>query len=48
MVTLVLASEVAGLWGVIVGVPLVAAARDVFVYFYKEWDNGDYRSTSRH
>ena len=41
MVTLVLASEVAGLWGVIVGVPLVAAARDVFVYFYKEWDNGD-------
>ena len=39
--TLVVASEVAGLWGVIVGVPLVAAARDVFVYFYKEWDNGD-------
>ncbi len=41
MATLVVASEVAGLWGVIVGVPLVAAARDVFVYFYKEWDNGD-------
>ncbi len=39
MVTLVVASEVAGLWGVIVGVPLVAAARDVFVYFYKEWDS---------
>ena len=39
--TLVVASEVAGLWGVIVGVPLVAAARDVFVYFHKEWDNGD-------
>ena len=39
--TLVVASEIAGLWGVIVGVPLVAAARDVFAYFYKEWDNGD-------
>ena len=39
MATLVVASEVAGLWGVIVGVPLVAAARDVFVYFHKEWDN---------
>ncbi len=35
--TLVLASEIAGLWGVIVAVPLVAAARDVFVYFYNEW-----------
>ena len=41
MATLVVASEIAGLWGVIVGVPLIAAARDVFVYFYKEWDNGD-------
>ena len=38
MVTLVLASEVAGLWGVIVGVPLVAAGRDVFVYFHKQWE----------
>lgn len=37
MATLVLASEVAGLWGVIVAVPLVAATRDVFVYFYNEW-----------
>ena len=42
MATLVLASEIAGLWGVIVAVPLVAAARDVFVYFYNEWGgNGD-------
>ncbi len=40
MATLVLASEVAGLWGVIVAVPLVAATRDVFVYFYNEW-SGD-------
>ena len=38
MIILVVSSEVAGLWGVIVGVPLVAAARDVFVYFYNEWD----------
>ena len=38
---LVVSSEVAGLWGVIIGVPLVAASRDVFVYFYKEWDTGD-------
>ncbi len=37
MATLVLASEIAGLWGVIVAVPLVAATRDVFVYFYNEW-----------
>lgn len=37
MATLVLASEIAGLWGVIVAVPLVAAARDVFVYFYNVW-----------
>ena len=40
MVTLVMASEVSGLWGVIVGVPLVAVTRDVFVYFYEQWDTG--------
>ena len=38
MVTFVLSSEIAGLWGVLVAVPLVAATRDVFVYFYSEWD----------
>ena len=37
MAILVVASEVAGLWGVIIGVPLVAATRDVFIYFYKQW-----------
>ena len=37
MITLIIASEIAGLWGVLVGVPLVAAARDVFAYFYSEW-----------
>ena len=31
----------AGLWGVIVGVPLVAATRDVFMYFYKQWSVDD-------
>ena len=41
MVTLVVASEIAGLWGVIVGVPLVAATRDVFMYFYKQWSVDD-------
>jgi predicted PurR-regulated permease PerM len=37
LVILVIASETAGLWGVIIGVPLTAAARDVFKYFYEEW-----------
>lgn len=37
MATLVVASEIAGLWGVFVGVPLVAVARDIFTYFYNEW-----------
>ena len=41
---LVVSSEIAGLWGVIIGVPLVAAARDVFVYFHKEWSPGGDRS----
>ena len=40
MGTLVVASSIAGLWGVLIGVPLVAASRDVFVYFYKEWSGG--------
>ena len=37
MMVLIGASEVAGLWGVIIGVPLTAAVRDVFVYFYRQW-----------
>ena len=37
MVTLIIASDIAGLWGVLIGVPLVAAARDIFAYFYTEW-----------
>ena len=39
MLTLIIASDIAGLWGVLVGVPLVAAARDVFAYFYSEWSD---------
>jgi predicted PurR-regulated permease PerM len=37
MIVIVVASEAAGLWGIVVAVPLVAAARDVFRYFFKEW-----------
>jgi predicted PurR-regulated permease PerM len=40
MVALVLGSEVAGLWGVVVAVPLGAVARDVFKYFNQEWSAG--------
>ena len=40
MGTLVVASSIGGLWGVLIGVPVVAASRDVFVYFYKEWNGG--------
>ena len=41
MATLVIASEIAGLWGVFVGVPLVAVGRDIFAYFYNEWSDRD-------
>jgi predicted PurR-regulated permease PerM len=37
MLLLVISSEVAGLWGVVVAVPLAAVARDVFRYFLREW-----------
>lgn len=37
MMTLIIASDIAGLWGVLIGVPLVAVARDIFAYFYTEW-----------
>ncbi|MCH7554331.1 MAG: AI-2E family transporter, partial [Chloroflexi bacterium] len=40
MLLLVISSEVAGLWGVIVAVPLAAVARDVFLYFLREWGEG--------
>ena len=37
MTTLVVASDIFGLWGVLIGVPMVAIARDIFAYFYSEW-----------
>ena len=37
MMVIVGASEIAGLWGVIIGVPVTAAVRDVFLYFHSEW-----------
>ena len=37
MTIIVLAAEIAGIWGMVVGVPLAAAARDVFVYFRHQW-----------
>ena len=37
MTILVIAADIAGIWGMIAGVPLVAAARDVFVYFQRQW-----------
>ena len=37
MAILVIAADIAGIWGMIAGVPIVAAARDVFVYFQKQW-----------
>ena len=37
MLLLVIGSETAGLWGVILAVPLAAVARDVFIYFHHEW-----------
>ena len=40
MGTLIVAASIGGLWGVLIGVPVVAASRDVFVYFYKEWSGG--------
>lgn len=37
MIVIVCASEIAGLWGAVVGVPVTAATRDVFLYFHREW-----------
>ena len=45
LVVLVIASETSGLWGVVVGVPLTAAARDVFKYFYDEWTRQQFGET---
>ena len=39
MAILVIAADVFGIWGMIAGVPVVAAARDVFVYFKEQWSD---------
>jgi predicted PurR-regulated permease PerM len=41
MLVVVVASETAGLLGVVVAVPLAAVARDIFKYFYAEWTTGE-------
>ena len=37
MVVLIVGSEVAGIWGMVVAVPLAGVAKDVFGYFLSEW-----------
>lgn len=37
MVIIVVASQVAGIWGIIIGPPLVAVVRDLVRYFHREW-----------
>lgn len=37
MIVLMVGSEAAGLWGVLLSVPLAAVGRDVFKYFHNEW-----------
>ena len=37
LVILVVGSETAGLWGMVVAVPLAGVAKDVFRYLYNEW-----------
>ena len=41
MVLLVIASQVAGLWGMLVAVPLAAAAREIYNYLYQRWGDTD-------
>jgi predicted PurR-regulated permease PerM len=41
MLVVVVASETAGLLGVVVAVPMAAVARDIFKYFYAEWTTAD-------
>ncbi len=46
MTTLVVASDLFGLWGVLIGVPMVAIARDIFTYFYREWSGANTAASS--
>ena len=44
MAILVVGSEIAGLWGVVVAVPVTAAARDVVIYFHRAWGSDNVAS----
>ena len=46
MAILIIAAHIAGIWGMIAGVPLAAAARDLFIYFKKQWSNGGEREAA--
>ena len=46
MVLLVLASEVAGLWGMLLAVPLAAVSRDVFLYLYHRFEEEEANYTT--
>lgn len=37
LMVLIIGSEVAGLWGIILGPPLTAASKEIFMYFLNEW-----------
>ncbi|MSQ06101.1 MAG: AI-2E family transporter [Dehalococcoidia bacterium] len=37
MLIVVVASQLAGIWGIIIGPPLVAVVRDLVRYFHREW-----------
>lgn len=39
LVVIIVGSEVAGLWGIILGPPLVVAGKEVFHYFVEEWNS---------
>ncbi len=43
---LIVGSEVAGLWGIILGPPLAAAGRAVLLYFLSEWRTEDEKESS--
>ncbi len=46
LAALIVGSEVAGLWGIILGPPIAAAARSVLLYFLSEWRKEDAAKTS--
>ena len=43
---LIAGSELAGLWGVVLGPPLAVAAKEVYTYFSVEWHSGEGRPLS--